>query len=158
MEECARDRREGFEVLLEEWGTSGRQRPTVQDLVALLQINKLYRAMDYLTVTVMQGTICQSSTVTKVGSILNLELSDVWFARTHIAFLASTSCDQLLVWFSDSLWHWFGNTVLYWSDGYLTATACISSLNGQSGFLRNSLHSTAWTTILRNIMLKIRYT
>lgn len=54
-EECARDRREGFEVLVEEWGTSGRKRPTVGDLVALLQLAKLYRAMDYLTVNVLNG-------------------------------------------------------------------------------------------------------
>lgn len=54
-EECARDRREGFEVLVEEWGTSGRKRPTVGDLVAILQVAKLYRAMDYLTITVLSG-------------------------------------------------------------------------------------------------------
>lgn len=54
-EECARDRREGFEVLLEEWGTSGKRRPTVRDLVALLQLSKLYRAMDYLTINVLNG-------------------------------------------------------------------------------------------------------
>ncbi|XP_069997408.1 uncharacterized protein [Penaeus vannamei] len=54
-EECARDRREGFEVLLEEWGTSGRKRPTLQDLVNLLEQAKLYRAVDYLTVKVLNG-------------------------------------------------------------------------------------------------------
>ncbi|XP_068251024.1 interleukin-1 receptor-associated kinase 4-like [Palaemon carinicauda] len=54
-EECSRSGREGFQVLLEEWGTSGRQRPTVQDLVNLLQKTKLYRALDYLTVNVMNG-------------------------------------------------------------------------------------------------------
>ncbi|XP_042216335.1 interleukin-1 receptor-associated kinase 4-like isoform X2 [Homarus americanus] len=54
-EECGRDRREGFEVLLEEWGTSGRCRPTVQDLVSLLRLTKLYRAMDYLTMDVLHG-------------------------------------------------------------------------------------------------------
>lgn len=54
-EECSRDRREGFQVLMEEWGTSGRQRPTVADLLAILQISKLYRAMDYLTVNVLKG-------------------------------------------------------------------------------------------------------
>nr|XP_053645802.1 interleukin-1 receptor-associated kinase 4-like isoform X1 [Cherax quadricarinatus]XP_053645803.1 interleukin-1 receptor-associated kinase 4-like isoform X1 [Cherax quadricarinatus] len=54
-EECVRDRREGFEVLLEEWGTSGRQRPTVQDLLELLRLAKLYRAMDYLTINVLHG-------------------------------------------------------------------------------------------------------
>lgn len=56
-EECARDRREGFEVLVEEWGTSGRKRPTVGDLVAILQVAKLYRAMDYLTITVLSGKL-----------------------------------------------------------------------------------------------------
>ncbi|XP_066981990.1 interleukin-1 receptor-associated kinase 4-like isoform X2 [Macrobrachium rosenbergii] len=54
-EECSRSGREGFQVLLEEWGTSGRQRPTVQDLINLLQKTKLYRALDYLTVNVMNG-------------------------------------------------------------------------------------------------------
>ncbi|XP_063878867.1 interleukin-1 receptor-associated kinase 4-like [Scylla paramamosain] len=54
-EECGRDRREGFEVLVEEWGTSGRKRPTVSDLVSILQVAKLYRAMDYLIVTVLKG-------------------------------------------------------------------------------------------------------
>lgn len=54
-EECARDKREGFEVLMEEWGTSGRKRPTIGDLIAILQLAKLYRAMDYLTVTVLNG-------------------------------------------------------------------------------------------------------
>ncbi|KAG0725174.1 hypothetical protein GWK47_039109 [Chionoecetes opilio] len=56
-EECGRDRREGFEVLVEEWGTSGRKRPTVGDLVAILQVAKLYRAMDYLTITVLNGAL-----------------------------------------------------------------------------------------------------
>ncbi|XP_045613589.1 interleukin-1 receptor-associated kinase 4 [Procambarus clarkii] len=54
-EECARDRREGFEALLEEWGTSGRRRPTVHDLLELLRLAKLYRALDYLTVNVLHG-------------------------------------------------------------------------------------------------------
>ncbi|KAK7041543.1 hypothetical protein SK128_019004, partial [Halocaridina rubra] len=53
-EECLRGHRKGFEVLIEEWGTSGRKRPTVQDLVYLLQRAKLYRAMDYITVSVMK--------------------------------------------------------------------------------------------------------
>lgn len=62
-DECARDRREGFEVLIEEWGTSGKKRPTVGDLVALLQLAKLYRAMDYLTVTVLNGKVALGLTI-----------------------------------------------------------------------------------------------
>lgn len=61
-EECARDRREGFEVLVDEWGTSGRKRPMVGDLVAILQLAKLYRAMDYLTVTVLHGKVAYGLT------------------------------------------------------------------------------------------------
>lgn len=60
-EECARDRREGFEVLVEEWGTSGKKRPTMGDLVAILQVAKLYRAVDYLTVTVLNGKLIGDS-------------------------------------------------------------------------------------------------
>jgi hypothetical protein len=36
------------EVLLDEWGTSGRRRPTVGHLLKLLQLCESYEAADYL--------------------------------------------------------------------------------------------------------------
>merc|ERR1719187_2989264 len=46
----------GFEVLLEEWGTSGRRRPTVGDLVNLLLRAENQRAAHYLTSEVLGVT------------------------------------------------------------------------------------------------------
>ncbi|XP_076033817.1 interleukin-1 receptor-associated kinase 4-like isoform X2 [Oratosquilla oratoria] len=54
-DECNKRGRCGFEVLLEEWGTSGRIRATLNDLLNILDQAKLYRAMDYITVHVLKG-------------------------------------------------------------------------------------------------------
>ncbi|CAL4163212.1 unnamed protein product, partial [Meganyctiphanes norvegica] len=48
IEECNRTGRKGFEILLEEWGTSGRKRATLKDLMEILLLIKQDRAADYL--------------------------------------------------------------------------------------------------------------
>lgn len=42
-------------ILFEEWGTSGRIRPTVAHLLQLLVEASLYRAADYLAVDILHG-------------------------------------------------------------------------------------------------------
>jgi interleukin-1 receptor-associated kinase 4 len=43
------------EILFEEWGTSGRKRPTLQTLMDLLAELKLYRAADYISMNILGG-------------------------------------------------------------------------------------------------------
>jgi len=45
----------GAEILFDEWGTSGRKRPTLNTLVHLLTQLKLYRAADYVAVNILGG-------------------------------------------------------------------------------------------------------
>lgn len=42
-------------ALLSDWGTHGRKRPTVGDLIDLMSQRELYRAADYLSVEVLKG-------------------------------------------------------------------------------------------------------
>lgn len=42
-------------ILFEEWGTSGRERPTVGHLLDLLTKTSLYRAADYVAIHILQG-------------------------------------------------------------------------------------------------------
>lgn len=49
-------RRPCAEIFLEEWGCSGRKRPTLADLLQLLIEAELYRAADYVAVDLLQGT------------------------------------------------------------------------------------------------------
>lgn len=43
------------EILFDEWGTSGRKRPTLQTLMDLLAELKLYRAADYISMNILGG-------------------------------------------------------------------------------------------------------
>lgn len=47
--EAKRQSKPAFEILVEEWGTSGKERPTVQQLIQLLVKVELYRAADFLS-------------------------------------------------------------------------------------------------------------
>ena len=47
-EESKRQHKPGFDILIDEWGTSGRQRPTIHDLIQLLIKVEIYQAADYL--------------------------------------------------------------------------------------------------------------
>lgn len=49
-------RRPCAEIFLEEWGCSGRNRPTVADLLELLIEAELYAAADYVSVDLLKGT------------------------------------------------------------------------------------------------------
>ncbi len=48
-EEAKRQKKSAFDILIDEWGTSGKQRPTVRELVKLLAKLELYQAADYLS-------------------------------------------------------------------------------------------------------------
>jgi hypothetical protein len=48
-EEAKRQKKSAFDILIDEWGTSGKQRPTVCELVKLLAKLELYQAADYLS-------------------------------------------------------------------------------------------------------------
>lgn len=49
-------RRSPTEILLDEWGTSGRKRATVKDLLELLQKVQLYRAADFVATDILNST------------------------------------------------------------------------------------------------------
>ena len=59
-----------FDILIDEWGTSGRRRPTIQDLINILQSIKHYRAVEYLFVEVLQ----QDPPVPDPAEILSQEI------------------------------------------------------------------------------------
>lgn len=45
------------EIFLEEWGCSGRKRPTLADLLDLLKEAELFNAADYLAVDLLEGLV-----------------------------------------------------------------------------------------------------
>jgi hypothetical protein len=45
----------GMDILLDEWGTSGRTRPTVEDLFRLCESLELYRASDFILEDLLGG-------------------------------------------------------------------------------------------------------
>ncbi len=52
-DEAKRQKKPAFDILLDEWGTSGKQRPTVHDLINILVKVELYQAADYLSVNIL---------------------------------------------------------------------------------------------------------
>lgn len=55
IEEAASSGRLPAQILFEEWGTSGKIRPTLAHLLQLLVEANLYRAADYLAVDILNG-------------------------------------------------------------------------------------------------------
>lgn len=51
----ASDKKSCAEILLDEWGTSGRKRPTLEFLLDLLLKANLFRAADYILVDILKG-------------------------------------------------------------------------------------------------------
>lgn len=43
------------EILFEEWGTSGRNRPTLKDLIMILMNADLFRAADLIAIDILKG-------------------------------------------------------------------------------------------------------
>lgn len=64
------------EILFDEWGTSGRRRPTLQTLMDLLAELKLYRAADYISMNILGGTPVERQNLEKP---LSLELGMTTF-------------------------------------------------------------------------------
>ena len=52
---ASQEKRLGFELLVEEWGTSGRYRPTVKHLLDLLVRGEMFAPADYLAIDVLNG-------------------------------------------------------------------------------------------------------
>jgi len=52
---CKKTGKLGMDVLIDEWGTSGRVRPTVEDLYLLCDQLQLYRAADFILDSLMGG-------------------------------------------------------------------------------------------------------
>lgn len=48
-DEAKRQRKPAFEILVDEWGTSGKQRPTIQHLIEVLIKVELFQAADFLS-------------------------------------------------------------------------------------------------------------
>lgn len=55
IEEASSSGRLPGHILFDEWGTSGKTRPTVAHLLQLLVQANLYRAADYLAVDILHG-------------------------------------------------------------------------------------------------------
>ena len=54
IEQASHQQKRGCgEILLDEWGTMGRKRPTVKNLLDLLVKAELFRAADYLAISVL---------------------------------------------------------------------------------------------------------
>lgn len=51
----AKQRRFCSEILLEEWGTSGKKRPRLSTLMKFLAKAQLYRAAEYVAVELLKG-------------------------------------------------------------------------------------------------------
>lgn len=49
-------RRNAAEIFLSEWGTMGRNRPTLRTLLNLLVAAELFRAADYVAGDILKGT------------------------------------------------------------------------------------------------------
>ena len=58
--ECLAEGNSVFEALLEEWGTSGRIRPTIKDLIALLERAKFFKVSEYIKIDILKGLIILS--------------------------------------------------------------------------------------------------
>lgn len=50
------NRRSMTQILFDEWGSSGRRRPRVSDLLQILVKAQLYRIADYVAFNVLNGT------------------------------------------------------------------------------------------------------
>jgi len=48
-DEAKRQKKPAFDILIDEWGTSGKQRPRICDLIQLLAKIELYHAADFLS-------------------------------------------------------------------------------------------------------------
>lgn len=55
-EEAKRQKKPAFDILIDEWGTSGKQRPTIEDLVQILIKVELFRAADYVSEELLART------------------------------------------------------------------------------------------------------
>jgi len=53
-DEAKRQQKPGFDILIDEWGTSGKCRPTIHDLMQLFISVDLYQAADYLSMDVLK--------------------------------------------------------------------------------------------------------
>lgn len=54
-EEAVRRQKPAFEVLIDEWGTSGKKRPDIKLLLDLLTEAQLYGAADYVSVEILKS-------------------------------------------------------------------------------------------------------
>lgn len=60
-------------ILFEEWGTSGKTRPTVAHLLQLLVEASLYRAADYLAVDILNGKRLTTCCARVCDSLITLQ-------------------------------------------------------------------------------------
>ncbi|RXG56541.1 Interleukin-1 receptor-associated kinase 4 [Armadillidium vulgare] len=80
-DECVRSGRTGFEVLIEEWGTSGFIRPKVMDLIKLLKQAGLERAADYLEKTSVDKLTATFSRAFKINTDTQTRSNAVGFEQ-----------------------------------------------------------------------------
>ena len=81
----------GMDILLDEWGTSGRVRPTVADLYLLCSSLELYRAADFLLEQLMGGEKPTRTFSLAVNGAAQTEVLDV----NHYHIPANIDTDEL---------------------------------------------------------------
>ena len=73
------------EILFEEWGTSGRKRPTLQTLMDLLAELKLYRAADYISMNILGGVPVERQNLQKPLS-LDIGINNIFIFVKKMVF------------------------------------------------------------------------
>ncbi|KAL7632485.1 UNVERIFIED_CONTAM: hypothetical protein RMT77_017209 [Armadillidium vulgare] len=94
-DECVRSGRTGFEVLIEEWGTSGFIRPKVMDLIKLLKQAGLERAADYLEKTSVDKLTATFSRAFKINTDTQTRSNAVGFEQDSRETLSNDTFETL---------------------------------------------------------------
>lgn len=75
-EEARRRQKPAFDILIDEWGTSGKKRPDIKLLLELLKEAELYSAADYLSVEILKSEAVQRPT-TGPAALISHEMNPV---------------------------------------------------------------------------------
>ncbi|KAK4003935.1 hypothetical protein OUZ56_005684 [Daphnia magna] len=80
--EAKRQIKPAFEILIDEWGTSGKKRPTIQELIQLLVKLELYQAADYLSEDLLDDGPLERP-ANGPSAIVPANIADINFAQTN---------------------------------------------------------------------------
>lgn len=80
--EAKRQIKPAFEILIDEWGTSGKKRPTIQELIQLLVKLELYQAADYLSEDLLDDGPLERP-ANGPSAIVPANIANINFAQTN---------------------------------------------------------------------------